>query len=296
MPWWERDYAKTQVHGGGMMGGSAFAGSRGWAVNTWLLVLNIGIFVLDSILGRIVGHYTIVTPQGSLDPMAPLAVWGHFSFALAFESLQLWRVITFQFLHAGLGHLLGNMLGLYFFGYMVEQWLGSRRYLAFYLLCGIGGVLGYVFVNLTGILPLPAYMPMVGASAGIFGILIAATRIAPNTTVMLLIPPIPMRLKTLAWVLLGIAIFTVFSSGRNAGGEAAHLGGAAMGFLLMRAPQLLGFADGFSRPGRRRRAARSQRPRVDPIEIDRILDKVRAKGLGSLTEQEQRTLRRASEE
>jgi membrane associated rhomboid family serine protease len=82
-------------------------------------------------------------------------------------------------------------------------------------------------------------VPLVGASAGIFGVLIAAAHVAPNAMIMMMFPPVPMRLRTLAWVFIAIAVYTVFTRGRNAGGEAAHLGGAIVGFLLMQGERIL---------------------------------------------------------
>jgi hypothetical protein len=78
----------------------------------------------------------------------PLHALGHFSTYLAVFKLEVWRLVTFQFLHANVTHLLFNMIGLYMFGGMVEQYLGSKRYLAFYLACGICGGLGYLLLNL----------------------------------------------------------------------------------------------------------------------------------------------------
>ena len=135
------------------------------------------------------------------------------------------------------------MISLYFFGPIIEGCLGSRKYLAFYLLCGIGGGVMYLALWGLGVLQGGADTPMVGASAGIFGILVAAARVAPDTRVMLLFPPIPLRLRTFAIVMLGIAVWVVFTSGRNAGGQAAHLGGAAVGALLIWRPDLLNFFD-----------------------------------------------------
>jgi membrane associated rhomboid family serine protease len=89
--------------------------------------------------------------------------------------------------------------------------------------------------------------PLVGASAGIFGVLVAAAVIAPDATV-LIYGSIPAKLKTVAYVLLGVAVFTIFSNGFNAGGEAAHLGGAVVGFFLIRRPELLNvFEVGFAK-------------------------------------------------
>jgi rhomboid family protein len=221
-----------------------------WSVSTWLIVINVAVFVLDGMLGR--GFYRV----------------GYFSAATAIWGLQVWRFITFQFLHANVSHIFFNMLSLYFFGPLVESYLGRRRFLAFYLLCGAAGAGMYLVLWQIGFLDagrhappeagaygslVGAYTPLVGASAGIFGVLIAGAAIAPDARVMLLFPPIPMRLKVLAWILLGLAVFTILTSGRNAGGEAAHLGGAALGAVLIRRPQWLNFAEQLGPPRARRR-------------------------------------------
>jgi membrane associated rhomboid family serine protease len=87
-------------------------------------------------------------------------------------------------------------------------------------------------------LQVSAVVPLVGASAGVYAVLIAAAQIAPDATV-LVYGIIPVKLRAMAWVLLAVAIYTVFTAGNNAGGEAAHLGGAVLGWLLIRNPQAL---------------------------------------------------------
>ncbi len=237
---YDRDYYRTPS--------SASVGRmRMWSVTTWLIVINVAVFVLDPIIHSAGIGYNFPGEPGG--PYPPLWGLGHFSLVLAIGHFEIWRFITFQFLHAGLGHLVFNMIALYFFGPMIESYLGSRRYLAFYLLCGIGGPIAYVLLWVGQFLIASPWTPLVGASAGIFGILIAAARIAPDTTV-LLYGMFPIRLKTLAWGLLAIAAYTVFAYGgnpagarSNAGGEAAHLGGAAVGLLLIRNPQWLRIFD-----------------------------------------------------
>ena|SRR5450432_262921 len=225
---------------------------RMWSANTWLIIINVAVFVIDSALrGHVVYHQQINGELVAFNDMGPLTAFGHFSMLLAVQKFEIWRFITFQFLHAGLTHIAFNMIALYFFGPLVESYLGMRRYIAFYLLCGIGGPIAYILLWSSGLLITASWVPLVGASAGIFGVLIAAAQIAPRATV-LLYGILPMQLKTLAWVLLGIAVYTVLfygSSNRgNAGGEAAHLGGAAVGYLLMRNPKLLNvFELGLSR-------------------------------------------------
>jgi membrane associated rhomboid family serine protease len=103
----------------------------------------------------------------------------------------------------------------------------------------MAGAAMYLILWALGLLHHGAQTPLIGASAGIFGVLIAAARVAPDTTVMLMFPPIPMKLKVLAWIMIAIAIYTVVGNRTNAGGEAAHLGGAALGAFLIWRPQLL---------------------------------------------------------
>jgi membrane associated rhomboid family serine protease len=179
---------------------------------------------------------------------------GYFSAVKAIHHLQVWRFITYQFLHANVSHIFFNMLALYFFGPLIESYLGSRKYLAFYLLCGIAGAVMYLVLWQLGLLgDTGPYTQLIGASAAIFGVLIAAARVAPDSTVMLFFPPIPMKLKVLAWIMIGIAVYTIFTSGDNAGGEAAHLGGAALGAFLIWQPQLLDVFTMWPRKKRKRR-------------------------------------------
>ena len=244
MAWQDRDYYREDRYRVRTIGRLPM-----WSVTTWLIVINVAVFILD----RILGDWYIAGGRRFM----LLEYWGHFS-ALTLFSGQVWRLITFQFLHASLGHLFFNMLSLYFFGPFLESYLGSRRYLGFYLLCGMAGAVAYLLLWLAGLFfgemsgpmaILTGSVPLVGASAGIFGILIAAARIAPDIQVMLLFPPIPMRLRTLAWIMVGIAAWTVLTQGSNYGGHVAHLVGAALGFVLIRYPHVLNiFNFSFRRP------------------------------------------------
>ncbi|MBM4112019.1 MAG: rhomboid family intramembrane serine protease [Phycisphaerae bacterium] len=249
------------------------------------------------------------------------------------RGFEFWRFLGFQFVHSGWMHLAFNMIGLWFFGPIVERTLGGKRYLAFYLLCGICGALMYLLLNAAGSLLTTAFgaqaaswapfllfndpsTPLVGASAGVFGVLMAGAYLVPHATVLVW-GILPMRLDTLAYALVGIALLTLVFQGSNAGGEAAHLGGAIAGFYFIRRPHHLhGFFDVLGRvdpTSRTRRARASGAPppsraaiapgrsgpsgasaRVDAAEIDRILRKVSEQGVHSLTPAEQETLRRAS--
>ncbi len=258
----------------------------------WLIIVNVAVFIGDIFL---------------FDDW--LAEWGCFTIQSALWHGQVWRFLTFQFLHGHLLHVLFNMLGLYFFGPWAERWWGARRFVVFYLLCGIAGAVFYTVLTFLGVLTrqpgmLPLdLMPLVGASAGIYGILIGVAVIAPDLRVMLYFPPIEMSMRQLAILVLVIAAGTVLLGlGDNAGGEAGHLGGALLGFLLMRQPWLLQWAEGrgadveIIRPkafGGRSEAKLRPRTEVDletQSEVDRILDKISREGFQSLTSAEREVL------
>ena len=109
----------------------------GSPVVKWLLIINVAVWLLDML--------TNSAPQMQ---RSFLWSWGHFSVAAAVEQFQLWRFLSFQFLHANGHHLLVNMLGLFFFGHFAERWWGSRKFLFFYLATGVAGALFYVVLVL----------------------------------------------------------------------------------------------------------------------------------------------------
>ncbi|MBL4700244.1 rhomboid family intramembrane serine protease [bacterium AH-315-I18] len=269
-----------------------------WSLTAILMIINIAVFVLDSILFKFIGIRANF--HGFAKPI--LFYWGHFSSSLGFGDFQIWRVISFQFLHAGVGHLFWNMLGLFFFGPMVEQYLGSKRFVAYYLLCGVAGAIFYMLMMMLGIVDSSGIAPLIGASAGLFGIMVAAARIAPSMKVLFMFI-IPIQLRTMIWFALGLAALTLVSKGHNAGGEAAHLGGAALGFLLISKPSVLNFADRFGQRNgpsliqraqqRKQQHAQQSQEKLD-AEVDRILAKVKNQGLQSLTDKEKYVLQKAT--
>lgn len=290
MSWRDRDYAREEEYRGG---GGFGVRARGMSMTMWLIVINLAITVLDTILGG--------STRGSV--LAP-GYYGEFNIEKAVHGLQLWRWFTYQFVHAGFMHLIFNMIGLYFFGPMMERWWGSRRFLAFYLLCGVSGA--FLFTALAyipGVLAVSNASYLVGASGSVFGILIGCAVLFPHQRVMLLIPPIPMSMRTLALVILGIAGLGLIAGSMNAAGDAAHLGGAALGFFLVKNPRLLGFADGLGGmwtnwqvQQKRRSAQRSRESEIaEQRDVDAVLDKVRREGLQSLTAREKRILQRATD-
>jgi membrane associated rhomboid family serine protease len=238
----------------------------------------------------------------------PLVQWGRFSVGSALGEFRLWEFVTFQFLHGSLGHVLFNCIGLYFFGPWMERWLGSWKFLGFYLLCGCAGAAFFTLLTFVGVLPMGMHSYLVGASAGIYGILIGVAFIAPGMRVALLFPPIELSIRQLAIVLMVFSVGAILLKiGGNEGGEAGHLGGAILGFFLMRSPWLLQWADGrraeveIIQPrafGMRHEAKLRPRTEIDlqaQTEVDRILDKISQHGFQSLTSDEREMLRQVAQ-
>ena len=262
----------------------------------WLIITNLAVFFGDILLCN-----------------GQLGEWGCFTVDSALGHGRVWEFLTFQFLHASVLHVGFNMLVLFFFGPWAERWWGPRRFLAFYLLCGCAGAAFFTLLAWLGILQPPpgapplSYMPLVGASAGIYGILVGVAVIAPGLRVALYFPPVEMSIRQLAMIMLAIAAGSVILGlGGNAGGEAGHLGGAILGFVLMRQPRWLAWAGGrgaaveILRPkffGVRAEAKLRPRTEIDlssQDEVDRILDKITLSGFQSLTDTERAILQQVA--
>lgn len=141
-----------------------------------------------------------------------------------------WQVVTYAFLHGSWWHLLVNMLGVYIFGSDLERVWGPRRYLTYYFVCVLAAALSQMlFAGLTG-----GYYPTIGASGGVFGLLLAFALYFPHRRLVLLFPPVPMPAWLFA-VLYGVVELVSGVTG-VAGGVAhfAHLGGMVGGFLMIR--------------------------------------------------------------
>jgi len=288
---YDRDYIRS---GSGRGIGGGMQTRRPWSVNAWLIMTCIAVFVLDPFIGGV------------------LREWLHLSTDHAIFGVQYWRFIGFQFLHANLQHLIFNMIGLYFFGSLVEQFLGGKRYLAFYLLCGIFGSVLYLILNLGGVLvgkDVPILLfndtstQLIGASAGVFGVLLAGAYLAPKVRVLVFFV-IPMQLSTMAYLLVGLALYSVIIAefigvrlNDNAGGEAAHLGGAAAGWYFIRNPHHLnGFFDFLGKADPTSSHFALGKKKSVRSDVDKILDKIHRKGLKSLSSKEKKILHDASQE
>ena len=237
----------------------------------WLLITNIAVFFV-----QILGADTFLVTWFSIFPVS-LSV-----------ALQLWRLITYQFLHGGLFHILFNMLGLFFLGPALERHWGSKKFLLFYLGCGAAGGLFYLLLAAVNFLPAA---PMVGASGAILGMLAACAILFPQFVVFILFFPVPIR--TAAAILILLYVANLLMGGQNAGGDAAHLAGMTAGAIYV-----------FSSRWRAKFKLKIQSTQWEKKitaqrnlqnELDRILQKVHDSGIHSLTPKEKRMLKKATE-
>ncbi len=155
---------------------------------------------------------------------------------------KLWQPVTYMFMHGDFSHLFFNMFALWMFGRGLEQELGTKRFLTYYLVCGIGAGLVQLGVAQIDLMRLSeasilyqSYLctPTVGASGAVFGLLLAFGMLHPNATIMLLIPPIPMKAKWFV-IIYGLLELLFGVSGKmDSVAHFAHLGGMFWGWLLL---------------------------------------------------------------
>ncbi len=174
---------------------------------------------------------------------------------------QVWRLATYMFLHAGAGHIFFNMLTLYFFAPMLERDMGTRRFLRFYLLCGLGAGLFHTLVSmLRG--PEAAAIRMLGASGALYGVLCACAFYYPNQIVYVNFL-IPLKMKYFALIFGALAFFG--SIGESGGGisHITHLGGLLTALVLLFGPRWINRLRNSGRGGRPRGGREGGGPRED---------------------------------
>jgi membrane associated rhomboid family serine protease len=244
-----------------------------------LLIANIAVFLLVYLSGvineRLVDFWHL---WFSVYPAAP------------YMYLELWRLVTYQFLHANFGHILFNMIALCVFGPMLESVWGSRKFLVFYLVCGAMGGIFYPILAWVGWLHTGI---LIGASGAILGCLAAAAILFPNRRLYIW-GVLPVRISVLAIILAVISVATLLQPDHypNAGGEAAHLAGMAAGaaYVLTGSWRArLGYK--WKSRGRTRKL---KNERNVQMELDRILEKVHDSGIHSLSSHEKKVLRDAT--
>lgn len=189
-----------------------------------LLIANVVAYVAVMLLSKaFIYEYFSLFPVGS-----PFFHW--------------WQPLTYMFLHGGFSHLFFNMYALWMFGRDLEREMGSRRFLIYYLVCGVGAALvqlGMAQIDLARMVEYsPSYWdylctPTVGASGAIFGLLLAFGMLHPNAVIMLIFPPIPMKAKWFVIIYGAIELFFGVSGRMDSVAHFAHLGGMFWGWLLL---------------------------------------------------------------
>ncbi|HEX5514041.1 MAG TPA: rhomboid family intramembrane serine protease [Gammaproteobacteria bacterium] len=145
---------------------------------------------------------------------------------------RLWQLVSYSFLHGNLLHLFTNMFAMWMFGVQIERLWGSRMFAIYYFVCVLGAGVVQLLVASAAVAEIGPY-PTIGASGGVFGILLAFGMMFPNQRILLLFPPIPMRAK---WFVILYGAFELYAgiTGTLSGvAHFAHLGGMLFGFLLI---------------------------------------------------------------
>lgn len=262
-------------------------------------------------VGRLLAiNAVVLLLQQTIFTSATLADLIAFEPSLAFQ--RPWTFFTYMFVHGGLLHLLGNSLGLYVFGPIVENRLGSTRFLWYYLYCGVGGAVLSLALWFTGFLPVPGF---VGASGAILGLAFAFAKYLPDAELLIFPIPFPIKAKRLVWLLAAFDVIGAIIGGGQVA-HFAHLGGLGAGWLFFalhgmtqpsepsrvpmirpRVPVPSRGEDAEPQPAPQRRsesvaAAPAPEPKDvgEAAEIDRLLDKISAGGIASLTPDERRFL------
>lgn len=285
-----------------------------------IIVINVVVFLFMGILS------VLLTLSGQE------AVYLEFSRYLTLPSdlgkliFRPWSLITYFFFHEGLFHILFNMLWMYWFGRIISEYLGQNKILGFYVWGGIGGGLFYILIyNLFPFFSEAVpFSNLLGASSGVTAIVVAAATFQPNFTVSLILIG-PVKLKYIA--AFSVVASLLQSTGSNAGGEIAHLGGAIIGYIGMVQLQkgndwskpvvnFVIWVKSFFKPQPKIKVSYKKEPsaRAKPrstnkpserkssveetsqAEIDAILDKISEKGYDALSKNEKQKLFNASKD
>ena len=240
----------------------------------WLLIINIGVLLAA----------ITIKPLGIF-----IYEWFELDARSLGRALQPWRLITYQFLHDPnwFWHIFMNMLGLFFLGPTLERHWGGKKFLPFYLGCGVAGALFYLLLVSVKFLP---GCVMVGASGSILGMLAACAILFPHFVVFIFIFPVPIRIAAIGFTC--IYFLFVITKGANAGGNAAHLAGMAAGAAYVFSQS---WRDKFKfklQSGHWEKQMAAQRNLQ--VELDRILEKVHNSGIQSLNSKEKKILKEAT--
>ena len=182
---------------------------------TALIVANVAVFLLQGLVPQLV---------------VPFALWPLSASLATGATFAPWQLVTYSFLHGGLLHLAFNMFAVYMFGSAVEQVLGTRRYVALYFVSVLFAAITQLIVAMLS----GAIYPTIGASGGVFGLLLAYAIYFPHNRVMLLFPPIPMPARVFVVLYAVLELFLGVTGSQEGVAHFAHLGGMIGGYLVLR--------------------------------------------------------------
>ncbi len=210
----------------------------------WLILANSAIFLLVLLLGA-----TNLVSEGFVHDFfglrPDLVIHGAVGLPIPF----VWQVVTYSFIHAGLFHLLGNMLGLWMFGWQFESDWGTKKFLEFYFFCVVGAALVTIAISYTGVLGVHPSVATVGASGGIFGLLTAFAILYGEREFMLFPFPFTLKAKYLAAIWIFMSLVGALQGAHSRGQSVAymcHLGGVFFGWFYVKFMPKRGLAGGFS--------------------------------------------------
>ena len=277
-----------------------------------LLIINVVAFLISMFSG----HVALLGGRDMND------IFGlHFFLAPDF---QIYQLITYMFMHGGWAHLFFNMFALWMFGCVVENVWGPKKFLFYYIFCGIGAGLcqeiaqyvqyayehldSYEYVRTAvGSIPMSTYLNLwttVGASGAIYAILLAFGMLFPEQRIFIIPIPFPIKAKWFVMIYVAIELFSAIGSSGDGVAHVAHLGGMLFGFLLIRYwkkhpyRSTVNFSDfrifhttaSTQPPHHESDWDYNKRKQTEQAEIDRILDKIRKSGYDSLSKSEKQKL------
>jgi membrane associated rhomboid family serine protease len=186
-----------------------------------LITTNGLVFLLQLVFGDVLLIWFALWPLGGAAPVPGPTTTGFLP----------WQLVTYSFLHGSLMHLLFNLFGLFIFGSDVERLFGRQRFLTYYFVSVVtAGIAQLVMSAVSGAPPYPT----IGASGGLFGVLLAFGLYFPRRTILLIFPPIPMPARVFVFVYAAIELYLGVTGTQQGVAHFAHLGGMLGGFLLIR--------------------------------------------------------------
>jgi membrane associated rhomboid family serine protease len=204
-----------------------------WAVK-WLIIVNVAIYFL-LLIGALVAPGFVSTFNTLFALVPALVAHGY-----------IWQIFTYAFLHAGLWHVLINMLMLWMFGAQLEIDIGHKQFLEFYFFCVLGAALTTIVMAFTGVLGLSPFVGTIGASGGVYGVLLAFGMLYGDREIFMFPLPFTIKAKYMVAILVLIVLATTFQPGPGGIANMAHLGGLFFAYLYLKFLPRRGLMYGFS--------------------------------------------------